>query len=122
MSSPLFVAHILSATFSRLRPFGGRWRKSWFPSLIGTFLLWSMPCPSSGAGAEQVIISEFMASNKDSLRDGYGNPSDWIEVHNAGSTPVNLGGWHLTDDAQNLTQWTFPSYTLGPGGFLVVFA
>ena len=36
--------------------------------------------------------------------------------------PVNLGGWYLTDDRDNLRRWTFPSVALAPGGFLVVFA
>ena len=76
--------------------------------------------PLSGAAAENVIISEFMASNKDTLLDGNGNPSDWIELYNAGDVPVNLAGWHLTDDVLDLTKWTFPGVVLAPGQFLRV--
>src|SRR6058998_4323566 len=75
-----------------------------------------------GSAAENVVISEFMASNKDTLRDGNGNASDWIELYNAGGTAVDLAGWHLTEDPLRLAQWTFPSVTLGPGQFLLVFA
>ena len=68
------------------------------------------------------VIAEFMADNDDTLIDGDGRSSDWIEVHNAGDAPVDLAGWHLTDDAADLTRWTFPSVQLDAGGFLVVFA
>ncbi|PYJ01011.1 MAG: hypothetical protein DME25_19175, partial [Verrucomicrobia bacterium] len=67
---------------------------------------------TAAAAAESVIISEFMASNKDTLRDGNGDPSDWIEIENTGETAVDLAGWHLTDDKLNLSKWTFPAMTL----------
>ncbi len=36
------------------------------------------------------LITEFLASNDNGLRDGDGNASDWIEIHNAGDMPVDL--------------------------------
>ena len=69
-----------------------------------------------------ILISEFMASNTSSLLDFQGEASDWIEIHNAGLVPVDLVGWHLTDDSADPTKWIFPSRTIEPGGFLVVFA
>ncbi|MBX3427841.1 MAG: CotH kinase family protein [Pirellulales bacterium] len=72
--------------------------------------------------AAQPIITEFMASNDSTLYDGYGIPSDWIELFNAGDQPVDLAGYALTDNAQDLQKWTFPSATLAPGQYLVVFA
>ncbi len=74
------------------------------------------------AGLASPVISEFMAVNGSTLADSEGEFSDWIEIHNPDATPVNLGGWHLTDDASDLTKWTFPAVTLEPGSFLVVFA
>lgn len=72
--------------------------------------------------AAEVVISEFMASNSDTLDDQDGDASDWIELQNVSPNPVDLAGWHLTDDADELTRWTFPSVSLAPGGYLVVFA
>ena len=72
-----------------------------------------------------VLISEFMASNSTTLRDGDGESSDWIEIYNGTSSQVNLAGWHLTDDADELSKWTFPANSqtiLDPGEYLVVFA
>ena len=69
------------------------------------------------------ILTEFVAFNRSSLLDGDGRDSDWIEVHNPNLVPLNLGGYHLTDDSAELSRWTFPPGTiLSPGGYLVVFA
>jgi hypothetical protein len=76
------------------------------------------------------VISEFMASNgsKEPLDEGElldedGDSSDWIEIYNPTSEAVHLGGWYLTDNADNLKQWRFPAgVVLGPGQFMVVFA
>ncbi|MEX0642187.1 MAG: lamin tail domain-containing protein, partial [Pirellulales bacterium] len=72
--------------------------------------------------AAQPVISEFMASNSSTLADEDGEYSDWIELTNTGDAPVNLGGWFLTDDDQELQNWTLPAEVLDPGEYLVVFA
>src|SRR5881296_212626 len=64
-------------------------------------------------GAEP-IISEFMPDNERVLADEDGQFSDWIEVHNPGDTVINLAGYYLTDDPQQLTKWAFPSVTVSP--------
>jgi hypothetical protein len=69
-----------------------------------------------------VVISEFMASNQTAWADDDGNYSDWIELHNAGNQPVNLNGWHLTDDANNLTKWRFPAVSLAADSYVLVYA
>lgn len=64
-----------------------------------------------------------MASNSGGLRDGDGDSSDWIELYNTTSAPINLTGYHLTDSAANLSKWTFPSGTqIGANSTLLVFA
>ncbi len=68
------------------------------------------------------LISEFMASNQATLPDEDGEFPDWIEIQNPTDQPVQLGGWYLTDDAENLSRWPLPNRTLAPGGFLVVYA
>jgi hypothetical protein len=72
--------------------------------------------------AESLFITEFMAVNSFGLQDEDGNYSDWVEVHNASSTNIDLGGWFLTDDVGDLQRWAFPSTHVPPGGFVVVFA
>ncbi len=80
------------------------------------------PLESRNLLATNPIISEFMADNLSVIRDGYEKSPDWIEIYNPGEAPADLTGWHLTDSPQDLTKWTFPSTTLDPGGYLVVFA
>ena len=72
--------------------------------------------------AAEPVITEFMASNRSTLVDGDGDSSDWVEIHNEGDEPINLQGWHLSDDSANPTKWVFPSVEIGVGGYLVVFA
>lgn len=72
--------------------------------------------------AGDVFISEFLAQNDGGLADQDGDASDWIEIFNASAADVNLQGWHLTDESDDLTKWEFPSVVVPAGGFVVVFA
>jgi hypothetical protein len=75
-------------------------------------------------GLPTVRINEFLASNvnPNGLRDEFGNLDDWIELYNYGANPVDLNGCALTDDASVPGKWVFPSVTLAPNQYLVVFA
>ena len=72
----------------------------------------------------RVRINEVLAvSTAASLPlDQDSQPRDWIEFHNEQTQPVNLAGWHLTDDPDAPEKWTFPNATIPPGGYLLVFA
>ncbi len=69
-----------------------------------------------------VVINEFMARNDTTLTDEDGEYSDWIELHNLSSTPVDLTGWSLTNDSDGSNTWQLPSVTIQPEQFLVIFA
>ncbi len=77
---------------------------------------------SLASAQDNLVITEFMALNDRTLADEYGRFADWIEVYNPGDQPVNLGGWHLTDNPNNLIKWTFPATNIEANAFLVVFA
>ena len=70
----------------------------------------------------QLIISEFLASNSNSIVDEDGQNEDWIEIANNSGGAVNLLGWYLTDNVNQPRKWAFPSKTLNNGAYLVVFA
>lgn len=81
--------------------------------------------PGTPSGDGSLVITEFMAVNENGLSttvEGKTVYPDWIEIHNTGAGAVNLGGWYLTDDPNNLTKWAFPAVQVAAGGFLVVFA
>ena len=69
------------------------------------------------------LITEFLASNTNGLVDNLGRTSDWIEIYNPNSTALDLGGYFLTDDPNQLNKWQIPAgQPLGGNGYLVVFA
>ncbi len=70
----------------------------------------------------QVVINEIMAENNLAISDQDGESSDWIEIRNASPFAINISGWYLTDDAQELTKWRFPNVTLFGGAYVVIFA
>ena len=70
-----------------------------------------------------VAINEFMASNDTTVEDQDDEYEDWIELYNNGTASFDLSGYFLTDDATNLTQWSFPQGTvIEPDGYLTVWA
>ena len=43
--------------------------------------------------AQAVVITEFLAENRDGLLDEDEESSDWIEIQNQGGAAVDLAGW-----------------------------
>lgn len=70
----------------------------------------------------QIIVSEFMAQNVSALQDEDGDYSDWIELLNLTDNELDLDGYYLSDDPDNLIKWLFPPVTITSQGYLVVFA
>jgi hypothetical protein len=98
-------------------------KNSYVRAVFGLFTAFSSALAMSRpATANDLIVSEILTANSRTLQDEDGAYPDWIEIHNRGSTPVNLDGWSLTDNPANLRKWRFPAMELPAGGFLVVFA
>lgn len=83
------------------------------------FFIWMVLSCSSLGGA---IISEFMASNEDTLQDEDGDFPDWIEIWNPEQEVIDLTGWFLTDDRFHLKKWVIPSLTIEANERVVIFA
>ncbi len=64
-----------------------------------------------------VYISE-VAAVKAAKSDG----TDWIEFHNSSDDSINLEGWHLTDDPNNMFKFTFPSFRISSGDYAALSA
>ncbi|MCH8330459.1 MAG: lamin tail domain-containing protein [Bacteroidetes bacterium] len=69
----------------------------------------------------QVVINEYSCSNISHLADNYGEFEDWIELYNTGGTTVNLGGYYLSDKANNPTKWQIPNVSIAPGDHKVFY-
>ncbi len=72
--------------------------------------------------AADIVVTEFLASNDTNFVDPNGNQSDWIELHNKGTSVGNLAGYSLTDDPAQPTKFVLPSVNMQPGSYLIVFA
>lgn len=76
-----------------------------------------------GGQSPALRISEFMAANTYTLKDGFGDASDWIEIHNPSSETLSLAGYGLSDNPASPLKWIFPAGTTIPAhGYLVVMA
>ena len=75
-------------------------------------------------------INEFMALNVSCCPDTDGGTQefdDWVEIYNAGPTPVNIADFYLSDDLTNpfnsrVKRTDATKTTIAPGGFLVIWA
>ncbi len=69
----------------------------------------------------RVYISEVMSSN-DYVVAVYGEENtDWVEIFNAGTEPVNMSGWGLSDNINWPRKWQFPEgTTIFPGEYKIV--
>jgi hypothetical protein len=59
-----------------------------------------------------LIINELMALNTRTLEDEDGDYEDWIELYNAGSVDIDVGGMHFSDNIGNSTRYTIPLGTV----------
>ncbi|MHC4438513.1 MAG: CotH kinase family protein, partial [Planctomycetota bacterium] len=97
-------------------------RNLFFDLVIAAYLIGSV-----SAAETSLVINEFMASNSSYVQDPQGQNDDWIEIHNFGSNPINVGGMYLTDNLLAPTKWRIPDnnppVTIIPaGGYLLIWA
>ena len=68
----------------------------------------------------QVVISELMPVNSSLFNDELGDTPDWLELHNTANEEIDIYGWHLSDNEDDLSKWQIPSLTLQPNEYVVV--
>lgn len=69
-----------------------------------------------------LYISEMMGSNQGTAPAPDGRYYDWVEVHNAGPSAVNMAGYGISANPKNPAKWVFPDITLESGEYLVLYA
>ena len=80
----------------------GDWRESYI--LMGT----PGNPNSSPPRFENIYINEFMASNRNTIPDEYGEYDDWFEIYNDNDTSVNISGLYFTDRFSDPRRWQVP--------------
>lgn len=86
-------------------------RYNYLSGLIGT---WT---PSEG-----LVINEVMPKNGATIADEAGDYDDWIEIANTSGVSIDLGGLGLTDHLEGTPDFVFPTMTLAPGEYVIVWA
>ncbi len=73
---------------------------------------------------DPIWLNEVQTLNSTGPADNNGEREPWIELYNAGSTPVDLSGYYLASSYTNaLTEWPFPAgTTIAPKSFQLVWA
>ena len=44
-----------------------------------------------------------------------------VELYNGGNSAINLNGFYLSDNENDLTKWSFPNITIQPNDYLIVW-
>lgn len=76
----------------------------------------------------QLRINEFLASNDASYPGPQGDYPDWIEIYNAGTSAVDIGGYWICDDLTDESKrYQIPATspettTIAAGGYLLIIA
>jgi hypothetical protein len=83
--------------------------------------------PNPGPGEITLFINEFMASNDFAFPGPQGDYPDWIEIYNAGTEDVMLGGYFMYDALDVAEAYMIPdtypdSVTVAAGGFILFYA
>lgn len=75
--------------------------------------------------AQTPVLNELMASNDLAVFDDFFEADDWVEIYNPGGL-LQMAGYHLSDDPNDLTKYTLPDTDLGstfltPNGHMLVW-
>ena len=71
---------------------------------------------------EQLYINELMSSNDNTIADPVGEFDDWVEIYNPGNSSVDLSGMFMSDKADKLNKWNFPTGThIAAQDYLIVW-
>ena len=109
--------------------------QSWARSRDGVFGYCGRPTPGAanedgyiGAeplcladGTEPLRLNEALFRNTWSIIDSYGDHADFVELFNAGTEPVALGEYYLSDDFDRPMKWRCPDAVIQPGEYYLIF-
>lgn len=93
---------------------------------IGLLLLFVLIHKSGDAFAfgnePRVIINEICDNNFSTAPLRGRENVDWIELYNVSNDSIDLEGWMISDDADELGKFTFPSVEIGANETLILYA
>jgi len=69
-----------------------------------------------------MVISEICDNNFSTAPLQYRENVDWIELYNASKEPLNLEGWTISDDNEDIDKYVFPDVEIKSGETLLLYA
>jgi hypothetical protein len=69
----------------------------------------------------QIVINEYSCANVTNYADNFSKYEDWFELFNTGTSPVNIGGYYLSDKLNQPTKWMIPSGTTLNANARIIF-
>ena len=76
---------------------------------------------SPGEGDEGLVPEPGSVVINEVLANSAGSGPDWIELFNATAQAIDIGGWFLSDDSNDLTKYRISAGTIVPAGGYIVF-
>ena len=71
--------------------------------------------------SEPLRLNEALFRNTWSIIDSYGDHADFVELYNAGTEPVALEEYYLSDDFDRPMKWRCPDAVVQPGAYYLIF-
>ena len=82
--------------------------------------LWTL-CLSIPITWSAPVITEIVPVNIGGLEDKDGDFSPWVELYNPGDAPIELKGYHVTDDTGDLTKYTLPKFQIPAQSYRLLY-
>lgn len=89
---------------------------------IGIFLIFYFNSDTKNDIEEGLIINEIISNNKHSYPNKNLEYYDIIELYNDNDYDINLGGFYLSDNKNDLRKFEFPSVIINSKDYLIVYA
>ena len=70
---------------------------------------------------QDIIINEIVSSNYSIYEDRFNEFNDWLEIKNLSSDSLNLEGFWISDDINDIFKWNIPSLVVPPNSFEILF-
>ena len=80
-----------------------------YQNSAGLWLQTPTEAPAASAESKTIIITNIFYDGV----EGEKEPDEYVEIQNNGSSPVDITGWKLSDEANHT--YTFPSFVMDPG-------
>ena len=71
--------------------------------------------------SQEVVINEIVSSNNSIYPDRYDDYNDWVEIKNLSLDTLNLEGFWISDDYENIFKWNVPNLQILPNSFEILF-